>query len=226
MPSCACLCSEEEKCIPLKVSVAAKQCEKEVEEFHLLTCEVDYFDVLTCKPEKLTRSYSIKRSQTCPRPIPNSANQDIVLHTLRCEVADALGQAAASAGRGEMVAAREMLNQCKGRVKKSVAFTTPLAKHLVETIDESLGGLESSQVFREHGRHAMINYSQCHWQQRSSSKPSMEDYRSARSSAPCPPKAKPTGASPLVYAELATDTDTPYVISSKKKMKVAFKRKF
>ena len=194
----------------------------------MLTCEVEYFDVLACQPEKLTRSFSIKRSQTCPRPVPHAANQDIVLHTLRCEVADTLGQAADSAGRGEMAAARDMLNQCKGRVKKSVAFATPLAKHLVETIDESLGGLESSQVFREHGKHAMINYSQSHWQQRSSSKPSMEDYRSARSSVPRPPVHRPTaatpiGASPLVRAELATDT--PYVITSKIRMKTAFKRK-
>lgn len=220
--------SEEEKCFPLRATIAAKQCEKEVEDFLVLTCEVEYFDVLNCKPEKLTHSFSIKRSQSCHRPVPHVANNDIVLHTLRCEVADTLGKATERADKGELQAAREMLHHCKGRVKKSVVFATPLARHLVATIDESLGGLESTLVFQEHGKPTMMNYTHSHWQQRSSCNPSMENYCAAKQSRPSSRTVPVTGsssgasASPLAYADLTWDN--PYVNSSKTRMQMAFKK--
>ena len=210
----------------MKATVPPKQCEKEVEQFHVVTCEVEYFDVVNCKPEKLTESFSIQRSLSCPRPVPHSAHHDIVLHNLRCEVADTLGQAAERAGKGDMEEARRMLHLCRDKVKKSVAFATPLSTHLMATIDESIGGLENSTVFREHGRPTMMNFSHQHWQQRSSSKPSKEDYLSAKSNAPSRSASSDTSAgtaSPLTYAQHAADN--PYCNTSKAKIKIAYKGK-
>lgn len=186
--------------------------------FHVLRCDVEYFDVLNSQPAKISTTFHIKRSRSCTEAVPNVTNNDITLHNLRCEVAETLEKASVTADQGNYAFARQMLQQCRQKVNKKVAFATPLSKYLVDTIDESLGGLESSVVYREHGKSTLMNYTHSHWQQRSNCAPSMDSYCAAKKSVP--PVCQ---ASPL--SDSASSYDNPYKNSSKAKLQQKFKAK-
>lgn len=147
------------------------------------------------------------------------ANADIELHLIRCEVAESLSNASKMADRGDVQAARELLTRCKQRVKKSVAFATPIAQHLVETLDESLGGMQTKEVFKQHGKAVMMNYSHSHWQQRSNTTPSMAGYVSSQSSSLSPPV--PIAPPPPA----ACAVSNPYSNVAKVRMKAQFHAK-
>ena len=125
------------------------------------------------------------------------------------------------ADRGEVQAARDLLTRCKQRVKKSVAFATPIAQHLMETLDESLRGMQTKEIFKEHGKATMINYSHSHWQQRSNTTPSMVGYSSqsaqSSSSSPAVPACLPPPPVPVVR--------NPYENLSKGRMKMNYRKK-
>lgn len=60
----------------------------------------------------------------------------------RCEVAENLETATTMATKGDIPGARDLLTKLRGRIRESVVFRRPLGVHLVETVDESLGGLQ------------------------------------------------------------------------------------
>ncbi len=60
----------------------------------------------------------------------------------RCEVAEKLESASTLATKGDIPGARDLLTKLRGRIRESVVFRRPLGVHLVETVDESLGGLQ------------------------------------------------------------------------------------
>jgi len=155
-------------------------------------------------------------------------------------VAENLENASSMAGKGKIKGARDLLTGLRGRIRESVVFRRPLGVHLVETVDESLDGLQDKvrgisccpcnyifpqTTFSEHGAGVMRNYIGSHWQQRSAMKPSMEGYRKSKMSAvpkaPAPPPlggasslAPPTssGASPW------SSVSSPYRNTSKEAM--------
>ena len=86
-----------------------------------------------------------------------------------------------------------------------MVFARPLAVHLLETLQESLGGLESSVTYREHGRAVMTNYAGSHWQQRSNTKPSAMGYSKHKRAA-----EKTWGSKPLSVEDVQQEMYSPY----------------
>lgn len=149
----------------------------------LLKCDLMYFDVLNCLPKSSSSSGAVVVTQGISKPIPASdVTDDIELHMVRCEVADSLANASKLADRGDLQSARDLLHRCKTRVKKSVAFALPHAKYIIETLDESLQGLESQLIYKQHGKPTMMSHSHSHWQQRSSLQSSASSRESTISS--------------------------------------------
>lgn len=218
---------EEEKCILAKVKVPADPNVTEALTLPLVSCHVEFFDVLNCKPNTRDSECTVVRNVTVPKPVHSDYYDEIDLHKLRCEVAEKLESASNLATRGDIPGARDLLTKLRGRIRKSVVFRKPLGVHLVETVDESLGGLQDKTTYTEHGRAVMRNYIGSHWQQRSAMKPSIDGYiksKSSSKSSQVPPPPPVGGASHLAPPFLASasaaheDSSSPYRISSKDRM--------
>ena len=134
--------SEEEKCILAKVKVQADSNVTEALTLPLVTCYVDFFDVLNCKSNQREFECTVVRNITVPKPVHSDSFDEIELHKLRCEVADNLETAATMATKGDIPGAREVLTRLKGRIGGSVVHKRPLAAHLLETVGDSLDGLQ------------------------------------------------------------------------------------
>ena len=133
---------EEERCILTTLNVPADLTITEPTTVSIVTCTVEFFDVLAHKQREETATFSVVRNKSLVNPIPSDAQDDIELHRVRCEVAGNLGQANALASRGNIPAAKELLYATKHKIKQSVVAARPLAVYLLETLDESLVGLE------------------------------------------------------------------------------------
>ena len=134
--------SEEEKCILTKVKVQADSNVTEALTLPLLTCHVDFFDVLNCKSNQRDFECTVVRNVTVPKSVHSDSFDEIELHKLRCEVADNLETATTMATKGDISGAREVLTKLNRRIGGSVVHKTPLAAHLRETVGESLAGLQ------------------------------------------------------------------------------------
>lgn len=134
--------SEEERCILAKASLPADAALEEPTSVAVVTCEVEFFDVVLHKPNKGTVTFSVVRNRALQNPVPADAREDIELHRMRCEVASTLGKATDLANLGHLVEARQMLAQVQGRVESSTGSSKPLARHLVGTLGESIQGLQ------------------------------------------------------------------------------------
>ena len=66
----------------------------------LVQCIVDYFDVLRVRPTQCVEQCSVVRNKMLTNPIQSDSFDEIELHKVRCEVADALGKANGLAGEG------------------------------------------------------------------------------------------------------------------------------
>ena len=191
----------------------------------LLSCKVEFFDVLNAKQTESTYNCCIVRNNLCTHPISSDFAEEIELHKLRCVVADSLDDANKMANAGKFDGARDLLHRTTRRVKGSIAFSKPLAVHLLETLTESLAGLQDKVTYVEHGQSTIMNYVGSHWQQRSNMKPSSIGYlkqkkfsseasRTASSSS----QAQVSGASASALAEEEEETFSPYTVTSKLKM--------
>ncbi len=100
--------------------------------------------MVTGKQSESTKDLSLVRNNKLSRIIPSDDHDDIELHRIRCEVASSLEEANALADKGKIPAAKEKLLHAKRRVKESRVAAIPLAAFLVETVDESLEGLEDT----------------------------------------------------------------------------------
>ena len=135
----------------------------------LIECSMSYFDVLQCAPSTLSTTGHVVVNKSINEPVTAAHyNEDIELHTLRYEVAEALNSATKLADKGELHSARDVLHRCKAKVKKSVIFGQPLAQYFVETIDESLEGLQTTVTYQSYGKPTLVTYCSSHSQQRSS----------------------------------------------------------
>ena len=135
---------EEERCILTKVSLLANETITEPTTVPIVTCKLEFFDVVTGKQSESTKDLSLVRNNKLSRIIPSDDHDDIELHRIRCEVASSLEEANALADKGKIPAAKEKLLHAKRRVKESRVAAIPLAAFLVETVDESLEGLEDT----------------------------------------------------------------------------------
>lgn len=134
--------SEEERCILAKASVLADSALKEPTSVVVVSCKVQYFDVLSHRPREGVATLSVVRNRSLETPLPSDAKDDIELHDMRCEVASTLTQASTLANAGRIPEAKDMLFKVQGRVESSVMAARPLARHLVGTIGDSLDGLK------------------------------------------------------------------------------------
>ena len=133
---------EEERCILATATLSASPTLTDPTSVAVVTCKVEYFDVLGSKPTEGTATLSVVRNKSLERPIPSDAKDEIELHHIRCEVASTLDQAGHLANAGNIPAARQALVQVQGRVKGSVVAARPLAVHLQGAVQQSLEGLQ------------------------------------------------------------------------------------
>ena len=133
---------EEEKCILTKVTAASDPDLQDPTSFALFTCSVEYFDVLCSKPNQGEVRGEVVRNVSLSSPVPSDYVDEIELHRMRCEVAESLNRANTMAGAGNIHAARQLLNDATIRIQGSRVAYRPLAVHLLQTVQESLGGLK------------------------------------------------------------------------------------
>ncbi len=177
-----------------------------------LNCTLEYFDVVQCKVVKTECSIKIELSEeVVSKPIESSCIGDIKLQILRCEIVKSLVKATELADKGDIKEARELLQHCK-RLVISTPKSSLLTQHLLETVEESLAGLEGKEVYKRHGKPMMMQYLHSHGQQRSSSNPSKHGYDAQQ------------GATAVNYTSpmFVEEEYNPYRNQKKKAMKVAF----
>ena len=149
---------------------------KEAENLSLASCHVQYFDVYYSHPVQHSVDCITVLNPSLDKPVPSDAVDEIELHKLRCEVADTLGQANKMADQGNFRGARDALHRANMRVRGSRVCRQVLAVHLMETLQESLDGLQDKVTYLQHGKSIMQNYAGSHWQQRSNTTPSSGGY--------------------------------------------------
>ncbi len=133
---------EEERCILATATLPAQPTLVDPTSVPVVTCKVEYFDVLASKPNEATAALSVVRNKALQRPIPSDAKDEIELHRIRCEVASTLEQAESLATAGDIPAARRALLRVQGRVRESGLAAKPLTVHLQGAVQQSLEGLQ------------------------------------------------------------------------------------
>ena len=181
------ICSEEEKCILVKVTTPGDSSATESDNLALASCTVKYFDVLNSRPVQHRVDCTIVLNPNTSTPVTSDCVDDIEQHRLRCEVADALGEANKMANTGNFANARGVLQRACVRVRGSRVCRQVLARHLLETLQESLEGIQDKVTYINHGKALIHNYTASHYQQRSNTTPSQDGYVKRSS------KATPTG---------------------------------
>jgi Mg-chelatase subunit ChlD len=167
---------EEEKCILVKVTAPGDSSVTESDNLPLASCTVNYFDVLNSHPVQHRVESGVVLNPAISSPVTSDCVDDVEQHRLRCEVAEALGEANKMADRGNLTGARGSLQRAAKRVRGSRVHRQVLAVHLLETLQESLDGIQDKTTYARHGKATMQNYASSHWQQRSNTQPSSEGY--------------------------------------------------
>ena len=136
--------SEEERCILAAAKLTACPTMVDPTSFTVVTCKVEYFDVLSSKQSEGTSLVNVVRNRSLQHPIPSDAQDEVELHRMRCEVASTLEEAGKLANAGNIPAARKVLVHMQQRVQDSKVAARPLAVHLQGTMKHSLDGLEDT----------------------------------------------------------------------------------
>ena len=207
----------------------------ESENLTLASCTVDYFDVINSRPVQHRVECTIVLNPNTSSPVTSDCVDDIEQHRLRCEVADALGQANKMADRGNFTGARGVLKKATGHVRGSRVNYRALPLHLLGTLQESLDGMQDRETYVKHGKSILHNYAGSHWQQRSNSTPSQEGYvkRSKLLKPPAPsplqiqsePTAGATEGRPSPPLSVASDSSSPYRNSHKMRLMAHYAKK-
>ena len=218
----------------MKVTAPCNSSITESDNLTLASCTVKYFDVINSRPVQHRVECTIVLNPNITSPVTSDCVDDIEQHRLRCEVAESLGEANKMADRGNFEGARGLLKKAAIRVKGSRVFRQLLAQHLLETLQESLEGIQDKVTYVQHGKSVMMNYCGSHWQQRSNTTPSQDGYVKRRKGpspmgllhALKPPPPTTTTASEgaqgrsqlLPCASSSTDSYNPYRNSHKMRM--------
>ena len=205
--------SEEEKCILVKVTTPGHDSVSESQNLTLASCTMAYFDVLNSRPVQHTVDCSVVLNPAISCPVTSDCVDDVEQHRLRCEVAEALGNANKMADTGNFAGARGLLQGAVKRVRGSRVCRQALAVHLLETLQESLEGIQDKVTFAQHGKAVILNYAGSHWQQRSNTRPSQEGYVRRTEMAPTSLLSAKSAA-----ASASTDSYSPYRNSHKRKL--------
>lgn len=220
-----CCCSEEEKSILIKATVPKNIDLVDVEQVNVLTCHIQYFDVIECLPRQSVVAALVIQDKACVQPVLASTNDQVQLQLLRVQTAETIDQANDTAKNGNLNRARDMLNACLVRIEGSQVRYHPLAMHLTQTVQDSVTSLANRMVYLRIGQSQMTNYSHSHMQQRSNTD-------SSRGMVVHPPHSThlvPPGAEAMEVLRNPTipacpseggphKTTSPYRISSKSNM--------
>ena len=219
-------CSEEEKCILIKATVPKNIDLTDVAQVNVLTCHIQYFDVIECLPRQSVVAALVIQDKACTQPLLAPTNDQVQLQILRVQTAETIDQANDIAKNGNLNRARDMLNACLIRLQSSQVNTHPLAMHLTQTVQDSVSTLANRMVYLRIGQSQMTNYSHSHMQQRSNT----DSTRGVVLHPPCAPAQYlvPPGASAMEVLRNPTvpacpsvgpqPTTSPYRISSKSNM--------
>ena len=218
--------SEEEKCILIKATVPKNIDLVDVAQVNILTCHIQYFDVIECLPRQSVVAALVIQDKACAQSVLAPTNDQVQLQLLRVQTAEALDQANDIAKSGNLNRARDMLNACLVRLQGSQVSCHPLAQHLTQTVQDSVSSLANRMVYLRIGQSQMTNYSHSHMQQRSNT----DSTRGVPFRPPCAPNyLVPPGAASMEVLRNPTvpacpsevgprQTTSPYRISSKSNM--------
>ena len=220
-----CFFSEEEKSILIKATVPKNIDLVDVAQVNVLTCHIQYFDVIECLPRQSVVAALVIQDKACAQPVLAPTNDQVQLQLLRVQTAETIDQANDIAKNGNLNRARDMLNACLVRIQGSQVNCHPLAVHLTQTVQDSVSSLANRMVYLRIGHSQMTNYSHSHMQQRSNT----DSTRGVVVPPPCAPQfLVPPGASAMEVLRNPTvpacpsvgprQTTSPYRISSKSNM--------
>ena len=136
---------EEERCILTKVTLPEYSSLSEPTSIHIVTCHLEYFNILTNRHTEQEVWFNIVRNKNLEGPVPSDARDEIELHQMRCGVASNLDKANTLALGGNMAAARQLLKEDQETLMQyRLLDTKPLAAYLLSTVQQSLGGLDDT----------------------------------------------------------------------------------
>lgn len=158
---------EEEKSILIKATVPKNIDLVDVAQVNVLTCHIQYFDVIECLPRQSVVAALVIQDKACVQPVLAPTNDQVQLQLLRVQTAETIDQANDIAKNGNLNRARDMLNACLVRIEGSQVRCHPLAMHLTQTVQDSVSSLANRMVYLRIGQSQMTNYSHSHMQQRS-----------------------------------------------------------
>lgn len=159
--------SEEEKCILIKATVPKNIDIADVAQVNILSCHIQYFDVVECLPRQGVVAALVVQDKACTQPVLAASNDQVQLQILRVQAAETIDQANEIAKEGNLNMARDMLNACIVRIDGSRVRLHPLAQHIQQTMRDSISGLANRMAYLRIGQAQMTNHSHSHWQQRS-----------------------------------------------------------
>ena len=222
-------CSEEEKSILVKATVPKNIDLVDMAQINILTCHIQYFDVIECLPRQSIVAALVIQDKACDQPVLAPTNDQVQLQLLRVQTAETIDQANDIARNGNLNRARDMLNACLVRIEGSQVRLHPLAMHLTQTVQDSVSSLSNRMAYLRIGQSQLTNYSHAHWQQRSNT----DSCRGLVAPPPCMPQyLVPPGATAMEVLRNPTvpacpsevgirrneKTTSPYRIPSKSKM--------
>ena len=217
--------SEEEKSILIKATVPKNIDLVDIAQVNVLTCHIQYFDVIECVPRQSVVAALVIQDKACTQPVLAPTNDQVQLQLLRVQTAEAMDQANDIARNGNLNRARDLLNACLIRIQGSQVNCHPLAMHLTQTVQDSVSSLVNRMVYLRIGQSQMTNYSHSHMQQRSntdSTRNAIQPPRAAQFLVPPGAAAMEVLRNPTVPAcpsEASNrQTTSPYRISSKSNM--------
>lgn len=137
---------EEERCILAKAVLPACPDLATATSVPVITCQLEYFDVLNGKLNTEEAWFNIVRNRNLDRTVPSDDRDEIELHEMRSTVASSLEQANNMAREGKVAAARNLLGEHRVRLLHCppVLQAKPLHAHLMKTVDHSIDGLEDT----------------------------------------------------------------------------------
>ena len=168
--------SEEEKCILIKATGPKNIDIADVAQVNILTCHIQYFDVVECLPRQSVVAALVIQDKACTQPVLAASNDKVQLQLLRVQAAETIDQANEIAKEGNLHMARDLLNACIVRIDGSRVRLHPLAQHITQTMRDSISGLANKMAYLQIGRAQMTNHSHSHWQQRSNTGSSSAEY--------------------------------------------------
>ena len=193
----------------------------ESENLSLASCAVEYFDVCNVHLVRHAVECVIVLNPNISSPVTSDASDEIQLHRLRCEVAEALGEANRMANHGNIAGAQNLLKNAVVRVQGSRVHKRKLAVHLTQTVQASLEGMESRDTYECHGKAVIQNYAGSHWQQRSNCSPTYTkaQNRSIKQLPPRPvPRSQETGGGGACLQPPVTTNHCSYRNPAKSKL--------